>query len=161
MTTSTSNDAFDRVTRRRAVVPARDNSYLPGSELATEASIETQDSPKESKSKAQFRENQSSQRIFFEASHSEKEELITVTIRVTKGLNEQTKQCFQPSFKRGNFSTFVQAAFEVLSQESSNLSIEKFREQIFEKSALIAEKRTQEGKRKRVMTMYDNEMKGS
>jgi hypothetical protein len=155
---TTSNDAFDRVARRRAVVPARDSSYLPESESAIDTPIEIKNFPKGSKAGTQHRGNQFSQEV---TRHPEKEDLMTVTIRVTKGLNEQTKQYFQPSLKRGNFSTFVQAAFDLLSQENADLNIEQIRNQVFEKSAVIAEKRTQEGKRKRVMTMYDNEMKGS
>lgn len=156
-----SSDAFDRVTRRRAVVPVRDNSYLPVAESTMAPSTEKENSTEVHIPDSKAKRSQPSQRQSLEVSNPEKEELITVTIRVTKALNEQTKRYFQPSFKRGNFSTFVQAAFELLSQDDANLNIEKMRNQVLEKSARIAEKRTQEGKRKRVMTMYDNEMKGT
>lgn len=156
------NDAFDRIPRRRAVVPPRDNSYLPASEATTELIKETKDSRNSSSIKRSTEIVETPKSLSLENSFqipSDAEELLTVTIRVTKGLNEQTKQCFQPSFKKGNFSTFVQAAFEILFQSEDEAKIRDIKEIILEKSNTIAERRAQEGKRKRVLTMYDNEMK--
>lgn len=148
---SPAKNAFDRIpSRRRPTVPTRDTSYLPNtpsSEETTPPAIPVVEpflptTPVSSATTA-----------------SGDDELMTVTIRVTKGLNKHTKAYFQGE-ERGNFSTFVQAVYELFCQtDTLDSSAAELREYILEQSSEIAEKRTQDGKRKRVITMYENEMR--
>lgn len=147
---SAGNNAFDRIpSRRRPTVPTRDTSYLPdtpSSEEITPSVIPVVEpfapTPASSTTTA-----------------SGDNELMTVTIRVTKELNKHTKIYFQ-SEERGNFSTFVQAVYELFCQSDTlDPTATELRDHILEQSSKIADKRTQDGKRKRVMTMYENEMK--
>lgn len=143
-------NAFDRIpSRRRPTVPKRDTSYLPdthSSEEMTPTAIPiVEQLPHTPANSANTRDD----------------ELMTVTIRVTKGLNKHTKLYFQ-SEERGNFSTFVQAVYELFCQtDTLDPSAVELRDHILKQSSKIADKRTQDGKRKRVITMYENEMMGS
>ena len=143
-------NAFDRIpSRRRPSVPIRDTSYLPdtpSSEETTPAAISVGEQPP---------------RTPVNPVNTGDDELMTVTIRVTKGLNKHTKLYFQ-SEERGNFSTFVQAVYELFCQtDTLDPSAAELRDIILEQSSKVADKRTQDGKRKRVITMYENEMMGS
>ena len=146
---SVGNNAFDRIpSRRRPTVPTRDTSYLPNAP-SNEKMTPADDIPVV----------ESSPRTPASPVTTRDDELMTVTIRVTKGLNKHTKVYFQ-SEERGNFSTFVQAVYELFCQtDTLEPSAAKLREHILEQSSKIADKRTQDGKRKRVITMYENEMK--
>lgn len=144
------SNAFDRIpSRRRPTVPTRDTSYLPntpsGEEMTPAAIPVVEQLPPTPANPV----------------HTGDDELMTVTIRVTKGLNKHTKLYFQ-SEERGNFSTFIQAAYELFCQTNTlDPSAAGLRDYILEQSSKIADKRTQDGKRKRVITMYENEMMGS